>query len=371
MIRYEDVRFKILRNRSDYGFLVPKSGSAPSLRCRSDAEIKMSITGDFFPYAVDSRGQRQEIDWLADEIQPLLYLNGVEHKLNIFAAASVTNSETETGSYVSIEAYDRCWRVRDTKMESILHIPSGVNYLYPVKQLLAACGISDVVEIATSATIPEPREDWAVGTSYLTIINDLLREINYNMLWFDSAGYAMLQPIAKTTAENVQHILSNRKTNPRDRRSIGIISMKKDIKSVMDIYNAANVFVCSCSNPDKDGIMIATAENNNPQSPISIPRRGRRIMDYEDVRNIASQQELQKYAEQKRDKSMFTNEVIECDTLLAPGFGVSDVVGLHLGDVDNPDRMDYLCIEKSWDMQLKVGGIMKHQLERVVYNIDG
>lgn len=369
MTRLEEVRFKVLRNNADYCWLTPREESAPSLRCRPDGEIKMSLAGDFLPYGINKRGV-VDIDWLTDEIQPVLYIDGVESKLSVFAAATVKHDLGDTGKYVNLECYDRCWRVRETKTENILHLSAGVNYLEPVRQLLTACGITDILATPTTATLPEAREDWDVGTSYLTIINDLLREINYKSLWFNAFGTAVLQPIAKATAANVQHIFSNRKLDPRNKKTVGIISIQRSFKTYMDIYNAPNVFVCSCANPDKSGIMIATAENSNPQSPISVPRRGRRIVDYESLNNIASQTALEAYTQQKRDKSMTTNEIIECTTLLTPGFGVSDVIGLQLGEKNDPKRIDAVCIEKSWDMQLKVGGIMTHELERVVYNLD-
>ena len=370
MIRSEEVRFKVLRNNADYAWIYPKEKTKPSLRNRAGGEIKLSLQGAFIPIAFDSRGREVPFDFLTDEIQPVLTINGVKSNLGVLSFAKVEDDDSEKGHYVSVEAYDRCWRLRETKTEDILHLNSGVYYLTYVEQLLTACGVTNIVKTPSTETLSEDREDWDVGTSYLKIINDLLKEINYKNVWFDASGSAVLQPKSKVTGDSIQHVLSNRKLNIRDRRAIEVISIKRDLKKSTDIYNAPNVFICSCSNPDKDGIWIAKAENTNPQSPISIPRRGRRIVDHEKVNNIASLAELQNYAEQKRDKSMITNEIITCTTLLQPGFGTEDVIGLQLGEAGTPDMLDCVCLETSWDMQLGVGGLMTHELERTVYNID-
>ena len=368
MFRNEDVLFKVLRNGGEYAFLAPKDGSKPSLRNRAGGEIKLSLQGTFLPTAYDENGNEKPIDWLTDEVQPVLVLDGVESKLGVLAVAKVENNEDDAERLVSLELYDRCWRVRETKTESILHIAQGVNYLQPIEELLTACGITNIVKTPTTETLKEAREEWDIGTSYLKIVNDLLKEIGYKQLWFDAAGSAVLQPKEKATARNVKHVLSNRRLNIRDKRTVGIIGIKSELKRNMDVYNAANVFVCSCANPDKSGIMVATAENTNPQSPISIPRRGRRIVDYENVNNIASQDALQKYADDKRDKSMISNEVIQVTTLLQPGFGTEEIVCLQIGE--GSEAMDAICVETSWDMQLGVGGLMTHELERTVYNLD-
>ena len=135
-------------------------------------------------------------------------------------------------------------------------------------------------------------------------------------------------------------------------------------KQTTDFYSAPNVFICICSNADKGSAMTATAENTNPQSPLSIARRGRRIAKVVQVKNIASQQELQLYAERLVADSMLTGETVTVQTALLPGYGVGDTVALQYGDVFS------VCRERAWTMQLGVGGKMTHTLEKVVYNFD-
>ena len=362
MIRHEQVRFKVLRRGGDYAYLY--ATSTPNLSCKSSGEIKMSLRGEFRPDAYDARGRAVDVDWLSDEIKPILIIDGEEHSLGVLSPSTVTVEKTNTGESVNIEAYDRCWNVRDTKIESILHLSQGAKYTDVIEQRLTASGIGAIITAPAAAVLAEDREDWNVGTSNLTIVNDLLKEINYKQLYFNSDGVAMLEPKASATAANIKHILSTKKQEVRDPKTIGIIPLSLNITSKTDIYNAPNVFVCVCANPDKSGIMIARAENTNPQSPLSTLRRGRRIVDFENVSNIASQDELENYTDQKRNRSMITGEVITCETLLYPGFGVEDVTAIQT------DTLNGLCVETEWEMELKPGGRMHHTLERVVINLD-
>lgn len=345
-MRTIDFRFVIVHQGADRGQLRALADSPAQLRMDDTAEIKTSLSGSFAPSS--------DIDWLQDEIRPELILDGTPYPLGVFAPATVSESRSETSVSLQVEAYDRCWRVRDTYTEGILSLAEGTNYITAVKQLLTAAGIAAVIETPTSAALSEIREDWDVGTSYLEIINELLSEINYKPLYFNAQGAAVLEPFFVPTAENIQHVL--------DSNEIRTLMLPANERST-DIYSAPNVFLCICSNPDKDGVLTATAVNDNPQSPLSVQRRGRRIMRVENVNNIASQSELDAYAARLRNESLFTGEVITVSTALFPGFGVDDVTALVLPD------LTAICKERRWEMDLRVGGDMKHTLERVVLSL--
>ena len=346
MSRTIDFKYVIVRGGADYGELQALPSSPPRIRADDGAEIKTSLNGSFAPHA--------EIDWMTDEIRPELILNGVSYPLGVFLPASVTFQEDETSRSVQVEAYDRCWVVRDTKTETVLSFPAGQTYQKTITDLLAMAGIAIVNMTPSSATLAETREDWPVGTSVLQIVNELAAEINYAPLWFDELGAAILEPAALPSAENVDHVYNEREVSSM---------ILPQLSRSTDIYSAPNVFVCVCSNPDKSGPMVATAENNMPTSPLSIARRGRRITQVEKLKNIANQAELQAYADRLVNQSLLTGETIELQTALMPGHGVGDAVALLLGgDVE-------LCVEHAWSMDLSVGGTMTHTLEKVVSNL--
>lgn len=340
-------RYVVVRNGADYCEIHPANGNDPQLRMSATSEIKTSMSGDFLDPG-------DQVNWLTDEIRPEIVIDGIPHSLGIYLPAAVRGQKSDTTATVHLEAYDRNWRVKDNYSEDRIHLNAGANYADAVIQLLTASGISLISRTPTAATLSEDREDWNVGSSYLTIVNDLLDEINYNPLWFDKDGLAILEPASVPTAANIEHVLDD-----TDIRSL----LRPAISRETDIYKAPNVIICVCSNADKSGPMIARSENTNPQSPLSIARRGRRIAKVVQIHNIASQEELQAYADRLRNETMISGETIVLQTGLLPGFGVNDVVAVRYGD------LFAVCIERAWTMNLSVGGNMTHTLEKVVINL--
>lgn len=348
-------RFNLLRDGANYAQLRALDSARPRIRMDDSGEIKTSFTGCFAPYAIDSARRLREINWLTDEIQPCLVINGVGHPLGVFLPATPKEDERNGMHTVRVECYDRAWRVRDTRTETLLYWRRGTLVLDAVEQLLSAAGIKVIFKTPSTAVMQEDREDWDIGTSHLTIANQLLAEINYNPIWFDARGAAILGPVTVPDADKITHHIS---TADKDTRVIPGLTRETDV------YAAPNVWVCTCSNPDKEDLMVAVAENANPQSPLSTERRGRRIVQKVSVDNINSQEDLQAYANRLRNEAMITGETITVATGLRPGFGVNDTVALRYGD------LSALCIEHAYEMELSVGGRMTHRLEKVVYNLD-
>lgn len=347
MTRQISFRYVVVRDGADFCRIYPYDNNAPSIRMSSSGEIKSSLSGSF----VDPG---DTVNWLSDQIRAEIIIDGVTSPVGVFIPSSVREVKNETSSYVVVEAYDRCWIMKDTVAESMYYIATETNYVDAIISLLTAAGIALIQATPTVETLAEDRE-WEMGTSYLSIINQLLSEINYKQLWFNADGVAILEPESATTASNIQHKLDD--TNVKS-------LMLPGITQETDIFKAPNVFVCVCSNPDKENVMVARSENTNPQSPLSIAKRGRRIVKVTKVDNIASQTELQSYADQLRDKSMIAGETIQVKTALIPGYGMDDVTSIRYGD------LSAVCIERAWSMQMQVGGNMTHSLERVVIELE-
>lgn len=343
MTRTVEIRYRLFRGDAAFGEIYALESGTPALRMNDSGEIKTSLAGRFAP--------APEANWLTDQIRPELVIDGTAHPLGVYLPASVIGNEDESTKELRIEAYDRCWILRDHKIETLQSFAAGTNYLTAVKQLLTAAGITLVNETPTTATLTEIREDWDLGTSFLTIINELLAEINYKPIWFDAQGYAVLEPWRTPTAENLQHFL--------DGSSI-LSFMLPMLTRETDVFSAPNVFLAICSNPDKSGAMSASSVNDNPMSPLSTVRRGRRILRVERVNNIASQVELQAYADRLKNENMYTGETFTVSTALLPGFGVADVTALSY------DEISAICIEHAWEMELRPGGTMTHTLRKVV-----
>ena len=198
-----------------------------------------------------------------------------------------------------------------------------------------------------------PMDIRAVSLSrrYLTIINTLLAEINYNDIWFDPRGTAVLQPRQEPSAERIAHTYTD---------GTPLSVLMPDSESELDIYDAPNVFICTVSNPDLEEPMTATAVNDNPTSALSTVRRRRRIPTVVQLDNIASQEELQRYAEHLAFESMLTSKTVTVTTLAEPGHGVGDVVAISRTELSG------IYQETGWYLTLSGGQTMSHTLRQVV-----
>lgn len=346
MTREVSYRIDVLRSGAPYTTLQWAADSAPQVHVRRDATLHASLSGEFVP--------NPDVDFLSDELRPVMVLGGVETPLGIYRATTVKGSSSGGVQRVSVEAYDRCWRVYSNKTESILHLAAGASYITEIRKLLTACGIALVIAAPTDAVLQTDREDWPVGTSYLTICNALLAEINYNSVWFDASGVCRLEPYREPSAERIT-------------RRYGVTEIflpeqhpSPDWSDEEDLFDAANVFVVTCSNPDLDAPMTATAVNDNPASRKSTFRRGMRIVKAQSVNNIASQDELQAYADRLRNESLMSTRTITFYTLAEGGHGVGDVIAL------THDEIGGVYLETGWRMTLAAGELMTHSAKRTV-----
>lgn len=338
---HEEVRFDVLRNGVKVTELKPDG--APTVQMHGDSSVKSCLSGIFM--------KNDSVDWLRDEIQPVFIRDGVSYSFGVFSPVYVRNSEENNVCRVDVEAYDRCWKVQSICTEGTLHLNSGDNYIDVIKSLLSYCGISLIFATECNETLRADREDWGIGTDYLSIINVLLAEINYNSLWFDELGYAVIEPKKALSAENISESY----------RYGDIASLMIDrISSAVDLYDAPNVFVVVCSNTDGDTPLVAKAVNDNPMSPLSVINRGRRISRMFSVDNIASATALQEYALFLCQKYMLMGETINISTAFLPSFGVNRIVSLVHPETEG------ICLETDWTMTMEPGGIMNHVLKKVV-----
>lgn len=343
MERTVEARLDIIRNGVKAGEL--EAISPPTILMNSSAQIKQSLTA-----AVK---KNPDFNALSDEIRPVLILDGIEQPCGVFLPATVTEKYVADLNTFELEAYDRGWRVDTTLWLPSQKIAAGTLYLDAIEQLLVSAGIALVLKTPTAAVIGTDRT-WEAGTSCLAIINELLAEINYDQLWFDENGFARLSPFVRASAENIAHVLDG-----SDVRSM----ILPEYTDELDIYAAANVFICVVSSPDREEPLVATAVNDNPASPLSVPRRGRRIHRYVKINDIASQEDLDAYAQRLCWESMAFGETISLSTALKTGWGVNDVVALKVSDRSG------IYLSTGWKMELAAGGKMSHTLRRVVFQL--
>lgn len=344
MTREISYKIKILRNNACVASLAWAADNAPTIEMDSETEIKSSFQGTLI--------HCPDYDPLKDELQPVIVIDGRETPLGIFACATQSTSWDRETRFINIEAYDRCWRVKSTRTETVLHFSAGTKYIAVVEQLLTSAGIGLVVKTDTAAVLPADREDWDIGTDHLTIINDLLKEINYNPLWFDAEGYAHIEPYKAPSSAFIQRHYSA--------RDIRRLPMLPGGEEETDIFSAPNVFICMCSNADRSTSLVATAVNDSPLSSKSVFRRGRRIVEVIKVNQIADQAALQAYADRIRTESMMSTRALTFYVPAEGGHGMQDVIS-----IDHPD-FGGIYMEAGWSLTMAPGEGMAIKAKRTV-----
>lgn len=341
-MRTVDWRVDILRGGVPFGTLA--FAGAPTVYCSADDEIPLTFRGEF--------RRSEAMDYITDELQPVLILDGIEHPLGVYGVGSMYSRRNEAGvMYDSITAYDRTRRLRLAKLEAREYWAAGTRYLDIVNELLTRAGIRMAVVEGTDAVLATDREDWDIGTPYLQIINDLLSEIAYDRIWFDLTGAARVRAYRPPSPDRLDHVY-------RDGDAVKVLG--PEYRTELDIFDKPNVFIAILENPEYLEPLVRTAVNDAPASRISTISRGLRIPTVLNVDNIADGDALQAYVDRVRDESMRTSEYAEISTVSLGGHGVGDLIGVQLQDLQGIFR------ETSWSLTLQVGAMMSHKLERVV-----
>lgn len=315
----------------------------PSVKCDSDAEVKLSLSGEFVLNI-------QDPNWLKARIKPYLIIGGKESSLGEYLISQADDCTDKKGvKFWQIKGMDLGRIPQRSRTEKRVLFQAGQRYTDIVQSILLELGISRIIAIQSDATLKNDRADWEIGTSWIKIINSLLAEINYQSLWFDTEGNARIQPHRQVDGTVIDHRYES--------GELSQIKPQVDISS--DIYKAYNVFTAMVSSPEYEEPMIAVSVNDIPTSRISTVNIGRVQAPIEKLDDIANQEELQKYVDNLRFQSMCSTEAISFRTALNQ-HQVKDIVSIH-----HPQASG-IYQETQWKMTLSFDGEMTHTAQRVV-----
>jgi hypothetical protein len=333
-------KIDIIRKGVKFGGL--EYSDPPAISCSGDAEICLSMRGTVKAH--------DTMDVTTDLLRPYVIIDGVEHAVGDYLVGTLKTTTKDNVKWWEIECYDQALLCKQSIVESRYYIAAGTLYIDAISALLIDAGITRVMTDDNTDTLTTDREDWDIGESRLTIINALLKEINFYPIYFDLNGVARLAKKTDLTAANITW------TYAADKMSI----LYPECSSELDIFDSPNVFIALLSNAEQSA-MKATSENNSPSSALSIIRRQRRIPRVVKVDNIASQAALQEYADNLRNDSLLSTETIEFYTAINPVHSVHDVLVLQHPSIEG------IFAETAWSMTLKAGEKMTHKGKRVIY----
>ena len=302
----------------------------------SDADIKMTMQA-----TAEYDG---EIDYFRDTLEPVLVFNGVEHPVGNYVIGGSVKESDGMRTWYQLTGFDLTQKARRHCAEERLYFPTGMKYTDAMEQLLTLAGITNYLVEPSDFVMATDREDWERGENHLTIINALLREMNYNTLYAGLDGIVRATAYRTPTAQNVTVCYGV------DGAKILVPGARIEV----DAFSHYNVFHYTCENPDLVNFFTAYSENSSAGNRFSTLNQGR-VPVFRKMDNAPSQHALQEICDRERLESMIANNTIEFETGLNPAHSAFDVVAI------NKKEFNGIIKETEWSMELHRGGVMRHK----------
>lgn len=275
----------------------------------------------------------------------------IEFPLGVFLLSSPTRKD-EVGSIArDIDAYDLSLILRDDKFVDRYTIVEGTNYYDALINILTGAGIKHYNIEQTDKKLPRTIE-FEPGTEKIEAVNELLSQLNYTPIYVDEEGYFVSRLYISPTERSVDYAYID------DEQSITFIGAEEEL----DTFNVPNIFTVVRTN-EEEGPLVSTFTNNNSDSPLSTVNRGRNIVDYREINNIADQQALDSYVGRIAFEASQVYGRVRFKSALMPVHGYADVLQMRYQDLN----IDGKYLELNWSMKLDVvDGVMDHELRQVV-----
>lgn len=275
-------------------------------------------------------------------------VNYVEWPQGVFILSSPTRMSDSSDTVTrDVTGYDRSQEFIDRKLTERYSVAAGVRHTDAINALLG-----DIPKKVTpSPSVLSKTREWPPGTTIENVINDLTQAVNYESLWFDEEGFAIIRP----------YILPDKRPAEFTYEDNELSVMYPEVTQEFDLFDRANQWVLVRNDPDQEPIK-AVLTNNDPAHPLSTVRRGRVITDFREEMEASSVQALMKKAERLAWEASRVYEAIEFETAIMPFHSANDVYNLRYGPLAINDKYT----EHSWSMNLEAGAPMSHRARRVV-----
>lgn len=203
-------------------------------------------------------------------------------------------------------------------------------------------------------TVPTAHLQWDPGTPWLRVVNDCLASCNCRPLAVDAYGVAYSEVYTDPAEGPVIW------TYTRDDESLIV---RGSSRVELDLLDVPNQWVGIVSDPAVEPPLRSVYTNDDAGSLTSTVSRGRtitRVLTSDEVGLPVTQNDLdlivQRFALNQRNQYLHVN----FETMLMPFHDTGSVVDLDFGEGVQRFR------EVSWELDMKAGGRMKHDVRRVV-----
>lgn len=338
-------RYKLLdKNNLDKGYLdnVIEGG----VKYASFNDIKRTAT-----FKVVDDGT---INFLSDRIQPIFEIkiknDWIQFPMGVFLLASPKRSDNNNNIERTIEAYDGLLILVDDKTDDIWTVSAGTNYKTAIINLLESAGITQYI-IEDTNKVLSTTQVFEIGSSKLSIINELISQINFTPIRVDVYGNFVSNGYVAPSSRGIEY------TYKDDSLSVTYKGMTENF----DLFNVANKWVVVVTNAETTPLKSVYI-NENVSSLTSTVNRGRVITDYREIDNMADQQSLNDYVLRIANESSQIFGEVEFETAIMPHHDYMDLLKIEYSSLGINDKY----VETAWEFNFNTGAKMKHFCRRVV-----
>jgi hypothetical protein len=323
------------------------------LKTVSGASITFDSTASIMRTARFRLKEDGDIDFKSARIRPVFCMRmpntWAEWPLGVFVLSTPERLTERKNVTREIEAYDLNHVLKSGGIKERLYLRTGTRYTDAVLYVLSLAGIKRANVIGAEDVLRADRE-YAIGTSWLEIINDLLAAINYTPIHPDENGIFEAYRVRDVELADIQYCYSTRTDSV----------ILPGAKARTDYFNVPNVFIAYVSSPDLPA-MHSVYENDDPTSPYSTKNR-QIVLEKRELTDISTQRELDAYVRRWALDATAAPHDVSFPTGLMPMHGFQDVYQFdheRLG-------INEIYRETFWDMELVAGGAMNHTARMVI-----
>lgn len=255
------------------------------------------------------------------------------------------NTTSLLGDNRSVTMYSKLLIYEEDTITSDLTIPAGTNIVNKIRQILN----TDKINLKSNSKTTTSDKIYKIGTSKLTIINDLLDAMGYNSLSVDGEGY----------------FYSNEYILP-DNREIEFEYTDEDNQQISPIYNDSNslsdcynVFTGYCT--INNNCINHTYVNSSSYSPISTVNRGRNVCaEPQEFQDCSSRVDLVNRVMAWAADNSYKYHKCSFTTFINPLHGYLNCI--HFKNT----KVNMKCIETQWIID-SASDSMEHTVREAVY----
>lgn len=293
-----------------------------------------------------------DIDWINDRIKPYVTISdgitSLEYPLGVYLLSSPTVTYTAQNDVRRVEVYSKLQILKEDKITDRLTLEAGTQYTVNIVNIITSTGISKVQVLPSTLTLNRAIE-YPIGTPKLTIVNDLLSQINYYSLSSDNEGFVVSSPYVNVNERSVTYSYLDNRTS----------IVYNDVTEELNLFDVPNVFVVVASNAETSPLK-STFVNNSITDPTSVVNRGRQIVSYNTVSDVADQATLDALTERLADELNDVYGYVTFNTSINPLHEFLETLEFTYRGISAT------FTEVSWKIELSNNGVMRHECRRLI-----